>query len=314
MFTTAEVHGFRLFLKKGLLFSIPFLLYAALIVAVDPFNYFGVSPLIDEANKRATASKLHYTLWKTIDFLRDPRPNLILGDSRMGQIQVPSVEKVTGDRYFNFSYGGGTIPELIDTFYFATRHVKVERVYIGASFINFNAFQNRNRFRESQSILDNPLLYLINRIVLRATYHAVLAQWKGETIDVERPNEDRDAFWNHQLGTAIVSHYGRFKYSQEYLESLRELARYCKANGIELTILIPPTHVELQAKIAEFGLTRDADQFNRDMHSLGRVVDMDFDNAFTRNRENFLDPFHTANSETVRDALWGDHPDLSIQR
>jgi len=314
MFTTAEVQSIRLFLKKGLLFSIPFLFYAALLVAVDPFNYFGVSPLINDAHKRATASKLHYTLWKTIDFLRDPRPNLILGDSRMGQIQAARVEEVTGDRYYNFSYGGGTIPELIDTFYFATRHVKVERVYIGASFINFNAFQNRNRFRESQSILANPLLYLVNRIVLKAAYHAVRAQWMGETIDVERPNEDRDAFWNHQLGTAIVSHYGRFKYSHAYVESLRELARYCDANGIALTFLIPPTHVELQAKIAEFGLSAEAEEFNRDLHSLGRVVDMDFDNAFTRDRENFLDPFHTANGDVVRGQLWGDHPNPAIQR
>lgn len=314
MFTTAEVQSIRLFVKKGLLFSIPFLIYAALLVAVDPFNYFGVSPLIDDAHKRATASKIHYTLWKTIDFLRDPRPNLILGDSRMGQIQVPDVEKVTGDRYFNYSYGGGTIPELIDTFRFATQQVKVERVFIGVSFINLNAFQNRNRFRESQSILANPLLYLINRNVLRAAYYAVLAQWSGEAAEVEAPRAGRDEFWKHQLGTAIVSHYGNFKYSREFMESLRELAQYCDANGIALTFLIPPTHVDLQAKIAEFGLTADAEEFNRELRSLGHVIDMDFPNDFTRDRENFLDPFHTANGAVVRGQLWGDHPNPAIQR
>jgi hypothetical protein len=43
-------------------------------------------------------------------------------------------------------------------------------------------------------------------------------------------------------------------------------------------------------------------------------VDSDFDNAFTRDRENFLDPFHTANSEVVRGQFWGDHPNPAIQR
>lgn len=314
MFNSAEVQAIRLFLKKGFLFSIPFLIYGALIVAVDPFNYFGVSSLIDDANKRTTASKLHYALWKTVDFLRDPKPNLILGDSRMGQIQVPDVEAATGDRYFNFSYGGGTIPELIDTFHFADDHTDVERVYIGVSFINLNAFQNRNRFREAQSILGNPLLYLVNRIVLKAAWYAVLAQYKGETIDVERPDQDRDAFWKHQLTTAIASHYGRFKYSREYMESLRELAQYCKENGIELTFLIPPTHVDLQAKIAEFGLSAEAEEFNRDLRSLGHVIDMDFPNDYTRDRNNFLDPFHTASSQNVRDAFWGERPNPAIQR
>jgi len=75
----------------------------------------------------------------------------------------------------------------------------------------------------------------------------------------------------------------------------------------------PPTHVEVQSKIAEFGLTAEAEEFNHDLRNLGRVIDRDFPNEFTRDRENFLDPFHTANSEVEREALWGDHPNLAIQ-
>jgi len=309
-----EIASLRLFLKKGAIFVVPFLLYAALMVALDPFEYFGISHLIDHQIKRKTAGKLHYTLWKSIQFLKDPRPNLLLGDSRMDLVSVSTVEQLTGERYFNFSYGGGTIPEMVDTFWFADRHVELHKVFIGIGFINFNRFQNMNRFTESSAILKNPLLYLTNRIVAKAAVYAVLSQIRGAPLAIEKPPMDREAFWRHQLGPATAAHYNRFKYPPEHLEALRKVAARCAEEGIQLTFVIPPSHVELQAKIAEFGLTKLADRFRRDLRSLGRVVDFDFPNAYTRDRANFSDPYHFHPTPMIVEQMLSDAPDPRYAR
>lgn len=314
MWSDAERRDVRRLLRRGTLFALPFVIYAALVVAVDPFHYFGVSDLIDDKYKRDTASSIQYALWRTIAFQRDPKPNILLGDSRMGQVRSWEIEEMTGERWFNFAYGGGTIPELADTFHWAAGITKLEKVFVGVSLVNMNAYQNQNRFRESQAILANPLLYGINRNVLRAGWLAVISQARGEVIRPEKPPSDPETFWQYQLGYGIATHYGRYRYSIDYFETLRELARYCADHAIALTFVIPPTHVELQAKIAEFGLTEINDAFLRDLRTLGPVIDMDFPNWFTSDRANFKDPFHTGHSLVLQEALFGANPDPAVRR
>ena len=314
MLSPAELKDLRRFVRRGLLFCVPFVLYAAFIVAVDPFEYFDVSHLVDSHYKQLTAAKLHYPLWRTIHFRRDPKPNIVLGDSRMDQMKAPDIEAVSGEPWFNFAYGGGTVPELVETFWFATRTTKLERVTIGLSLVNMNAFQNKDRFPESQSMLANPLLYAINRVVLRAAVLGARSQLTGQEFRPEQPNMDRETFWRFQLGEAIATHYGRYRYSEEYLDKLREIARHCAENGIELTFVIPPTNVENQAKVAEFGLTETAATFDRDIHALGKVIDFDFPNDFTRDRDNFADPVHLRDGKMLAEAIWGTPPVPDMRR
>ncbi|MCX5738536.1 MAG: hypothetical protein NTZ61_08595, partial [Proteobacteria bacterium] len=61
-------------------------------------------------------------------------------------------------------------------------------------------------------------------------------------------------------------------------------------------------------------LTAEAEELNHDLRNLGRVIDRDFPNVFTRDRENFLEPFHTANSEVAREAPWGEPRDPEMTR
>jgi len=312
--TAQEIASLRLFFKKGVVFVAPFLVYAALIVALDPFNYFGFSHLIERDYKVKTAGKLHYTLWKTLAFLEDPAPNVVFGDSRAALIDPEKAEALTGGRWFNFAYGGGTIPELEDTFFWATEHARLERVVIGLGLLNVNKSQSKNRVTEAKAILANPLLYVTNRLVAKAAIYATISQLRGEAVAVERPPMSRDAFWRYQLGEATAAHYRQFRYSTEYIERLREIADYCHEHGIELTFLIPPSHVDLQAKIEEFGLEAENQRLRDDLRSMGRVVDFDYPNDFTRDRENFSDPFHFHPTPMILRQILSESPDPALAR
>jgi len=76
------------------------------------------------------------------------------------------------------------------------------------------------------------------------------------------------------------------------IKELKEIQNYCLENNINLTYFIPPTHIEVQEKIYEFSLVEENRKFKDDISSLGKLYDLNYDSEFTRNKENFSDPFH----------------------
>ena len=68
---------------RAALLAAPFVSIAALVVIVDPYDYFGVSRLVDDAVKLNTAKELQYALWKVERYRKAPVGRIILGDSSM---------------------------------------------------------------------------------------------------------------------------------------------------------------------------------------------------------------------------------------
>lgn len=309
-----EIAGVRLLALKALAFAAPFALFGLAMVLVDPFDYFDALRFIDKSHKDETTLRLHDTLRKAIDFEHDPVPNLLLGDSLMNSLRPEMVEPVAKERYFNFSFGGGTIPEVVDAFWFAAEREKLKRVYIGVGFINFSTSQNMNRFPEAVAMLNSPLLYLTNRIVVKSAVFSVWAQLTGEDPRIGRVKGPKEAFWKRQIGESTTAIYRRFQYQPEFVDRLREVSKYCAANGVEVTFVILPTHTDLQEKLEQFELEATYARFKADMKSLGNVIDFNFPNAFTRSVDNFKDPYHVDDPSMVIDAIWGDSDAMEYVR
>lgn len=96
----------RRFAIRFLVFLVPFLLYGLAITLMDPFQLFSFSHLVSESRKAPIAEQMNGCIWKMEKFRRHPIPNIILGDSRMNAVSIDDVRKITGQEYFNFSYGG----------------------------------------------------------------------------------------------------------------------------------------------------------------------------------------------------------------
>src|SRR5688500_8467306 len=112
-----------LFFKRTLLFLLPLLLLVGMIAFADPFNYYRTKSFIPEEVKRNTSYKFDMTLWKLGEFIRCPLPNIILGDSRTDFLGTDKIEQITGEKWANLAYGGATMPEIIQTFWYATKHI-----------------------------------------------------------------------------------------------------------------------------------------------------------------------------------------------
>jgi hypothetical protein len=295
-------------LLKLVLFAMPFLTVALVVVWVDPYNYFSYNPQQTEIKKRI-AHKVNYALWKLIEYNRNPRPNILLGDSQMGRLRSEDILKISGKEYYNFSYGGGILPEMMNTFWMAAESTKLENVYFGISFNHFNIHNNSvNRVDSAKQIIKNPLLYLVNRNVLSATIKIIKDRLLEKSSQIELPPMSREQFWNYSLNVPTRRYYANYKYPKEWYGELRRISDYCHHNAINLTFLILPTHTQLQTKIDEYGLSKEYEIYLKDLSKLALIYDFNKKNQWTDDKNNFEDPRHFKSGlarELIRE-IWGE--------
>jgi len=278
------------FFKKIFIFSIPVLLYMGAIAMIDPYNMFGTQ-LIDDEQKRNTAYRLNYALWKYVEYDKKPMSSILLGDSRVGLLSNKIVERVAGKQVYNFSFGGGTLPEIIETFWYADDKTKLKRVFIGLNFGLYNGREKKNRCVESKNVLNNKGLYFINQSVTNSSVLILKNLFTNKNEVVGKP-PNREKFWKQQLETADVAVYKDYLYPTDYYNELKKIATHCSANNIELSFVIMPTHIDLQNKITVSKREEEFERFLQDIKGLGKVYDFHKVGPLTIDREDYKDPFH----------------------
>ncbi|MDD2285487.1 MAG: hypothetical protein PHQ11_08835 [Paludibacter sp.] len=100
-------------------------------------------------------------------------------------------------------------------------------------------------------------------------------------------------FWNYQLGKKVTGEFYRsYKYPHILLKKLVAIKDYCLKNSINLMIISPPTHVDLQNKIHDYRLEREYKKYKEELNTFPIFMDYDKQNSITENRKNFDDPYH----------------------
>jgi hypothetical protein len=308
--SSSELLQVRRLLARAALFAAPFCLYALFMLFADPFDFIGAPSLVPEEVKARTASQLNPCFWKMRQFERDPAANILLGDSRMNAISADKLRELTGEDYYNFGYGGGSLQEAVDTFWFAAERVKLRRVYIGLHLSTYNDYNYTERTKLYETVARNPALYFVNRTVLQAALYDTYSHFAGTDLRLGAPTVDREAFWRDYLDNVLGGYYSNYVHPERYQRELTRIARYCRENGVELTFVIFPSHVEAQRRIRDFHLERESLAFRRDLASLATTYDFDYENEITTRRENYTDPVHTVRpvNELLMSEIWLDQP------
>ena len=278
--------------RRAILLVLPLLVLCAAVVAIDPFDYFGISHLVPDRVKLETSYQLNACLWKMIQYARRPCPNLLLGDSRMLSLNEQDVSSVAGRPFANMAYGGASLNEVIQTFWFAATQTRIREAWIGFGFNMYDDYNYTNRTEAFLSMRQNPLLYFANRTVLKCAAYNVYYDYKGIDPKLGVPTETREQFWQEQLGPLTAAWYSRYVYPQIYHRELQKIAGYCRANHINLGFIIFPTHIDLQRRVYDFGLEDDYRRFKQDLSALATTFDFDYPNPITESRSNFRDPYH----------------------
>jgi hypothetical protein len=289
---TAPDRSARRFLGRLALFGLPLLLYASGIVIVDPYDFLSVSHMVPDSLKDQTAGKLNYRLWKMLRYRRAPRADILLGDSRMLSVTPAAIREVCGMDYYNFAYGAGSVPEMISTFWFADSTIRLNSVVMGINFNMYNGISNDDRTADYRDLERNPGLYFVNHTVLRAAVTCIRAMASGAVPAIEQPPMDHEQFWRFQLQVTARSAFRRYRYPAEFRSELQRVAEHCRRRGIRLVFVVFPTHADLRARVADFGLLAAQERFRRDLREIAPVYDFDRRTDFTQDRADFSDPFH----------------------
>jgi len=290
-----------------MLFAVPFLLYGIIITVVDPYNYFSLPSPVDDGLKTEISFKLNYAMWKMLEYRQAPSRNILLGDSRMMSIDRDKIREINGDEYYNFSYGGGSLKEALATFRYAEGLGKLENVYIGLDLNSYNASDNKDRVSEVLAAIRNPLLYISNNNTLLAAMRLVRAKLADAKEIIGKPQGDKATFWKRQLEVTARVYYANYRDPVAYRRELAEVSDYCRAEDINLVFIIFPSHMDLQDKIAQYGLEIANAEFKDDLAGFGLVYDFAWDNEVTRDADLFKDPYHFNRDveDSIIRTVWG---------
>jgi len=160
------------------------------------------------------------------------------------------------------------------------------------NFSIYNEYSSLNRCLETKNIFNNKLLYFINQSTIKSTTYLLKDKFTNSKTDIERPNVNKEKFWDQQLNHTSRKVYETYKYPKVYYDSLLNITKYCQEKNIELKFIIFPIHSDLQNKIEVFGRNNDLIKFKKDLKGLGEVYDFHLNNDKNKNRDNFKDPFH----------------------
>ena len=281
------------FIKRMLFFSSPIFIYILLVLYIDPFNI-----IQKESNQRlielkqSISGKVNYPLYKLQKFSDDPTDIVLFGDSRTDKLETRVFDSLTKISSTNLAYGGGTLPEIIKSFWYATKVHNLRQVYIGINFNLYNADNSMDRVTEAINLKNSPISYLLSQACFKSSSLIIKSLINGKTVTIEKPDISKDEFWKYQLESSANNFYRNYKYPNNYFKGLLEISDYCKKKNIKLIFFVPPTHIELQQKVNEFELNAAEIRFKSDLSKLGLFYDFDYPNSLTENKGNFSDPFH----------------------
>lgn len=245
------------FFGKLALALLPVAAWLCFFIAFEPNDYFG---LRGEGSLNAPVSRIRA-------YENDMTDNVILGDSRMAHFDMELVKEVSGEAWSNVSYGGASLDESIDEFYYLYElNPDIQNVVFGVSFYTLNNnYRTVNRMATVKTQLENPAAYLFN---LEYNINA-LTVFKDEVLlglpDVEETAEHTPDEYVDENGGALPFRSDLIDYAENSLapvcenyavneaalERLLELAAFCEEHGVNFTVVFPPMDESVRVLVAQ---------------------------------------------------------------
>jgi len=251
------------FFYRAIIFISSIIEWVVFVYVSDPFNYFGANKNLYAKNEKV--KKVNSLLFNMVDLEHQKSPVVFIGDSRIKALNVEQYSFETGNKAFNFHSNAAKLNELIDMFWYADSISKLEQVYIGLNFNQFNEFAYSNRVESCANIIKNPFSYIFNRSVAEACfiYHGL------KNLDEKSPNMTQEEFWNYNIQEKSKHYYGKYQFPHQSFDELEKIAMHCKSRNIKLTFIIVPHYIEMQEKVTEFHLEKAFEAFQTKISSIG---------------------------------------------
>lgn len=283
------MNNFIKFLAR--LFLLPFI-YLLIVIAIDPMNYFYISK---NNIKYDISRKENKALYDLINISKEPITKIMIGDSRIGNLDINYINDSYDDEYKIISLPKAKINEINDIFNYISNNNQLNEVVIGLNFNMFNDYAYSNRTTEIISMIDQPLRYIFNLEVSKVLVKIILNKiFKNYDKDT-KPAINKEIFWTNHINTVSHWQYGRYRYPQRYERLLEKIDMASKKKNIVLKIIVFPHHLDDQQVLVKKNLVEEKKRFYEFLQTLDAlVINYDYINSFSNNKDFFKDPIHTS--------------------
>lgn len=297
--------------RKIILLICPIILWFIVFLCFDEYDLSGIRATLGATTATriisADGTRIAQGPYGVVKYIHEMTSieqgyNVILGDSRSGGIDVVRMKALSGMDYINLSWGGCTLEERIDEFwYIVQRPIQVNQVVFQLDYYAFNSARKLNRMDQVISVIEAPvsLRYYFdfenNLSMLRSAFGFVIASLRdGDDGKAEEGIEEE----NYRFDTYYPIIYGvcaSYKLDEGNLEKLIEIAKYCDENSIEILFISPPLHRSIWDNvIAPLELFDEMNQYKAALSEYALVYDMEYPEGLSERDEDWTDGHHFA--------------------
>ena len=296
---------------KTILYCLPFLVLLGMFVAFEPYDYFGL--------RHGESEYLCKPLSSVRELLINQPENIVLGDSRMANLNMDLAEEFSGEPYTMLGFGGAQTGELIELFWYATEHTDLKKVVFGINLYSSIDEQGPGRIPAIIEQAEDPAQFILHaghwlgainaaktkimNYVWSSTGHPERMEFPEDPTDYSRaqdiPQEMGEKYRKNleEYRDLIRANFGRApEVRQETVDKLREVVEYCNAHDIEIIFVYPPIHISIYEVYEELDILKEAEKYKSYLRSVAPCLDMEFPNSFTENDDNFYDGYHLPNT------------------
>lgn len=287
---------------KVLMVLIPIIVYFILFITFDVNDFSGLrhevfhniddSKVIAYDGTRAVDSP-----YSIIKFINDLETNneieysFIFGDSRVNGIDVVKLNKLDGEKYVNLAFGGCTMTESIDEFWFAVSKIKPERVIFEVDYYNLNKKRQLDRIKQVLNM--NKIQYFFDYFNNKAMIDEALLKMKqGRKQSITNEVELQPSRFDSYL-TQIKAICESYEVDEDCVDNLLNIADYCNKNDIDLVFFIPPVHKSIYDGVISFyGIDKKMERVKEGLSKKAVVIDMQYPSKISEKDELWSDGHH----------------------
>lgn len=299
----------RKFLLNILFFISPFLVLFAVIGIVDPYDFFRESK---NERKRHICKPFDWGfLQYTIDYKRAQNANMIFGASRPDVIQCSDIPE---NDWGKMTFGGATIPEYLQAFWYCTEFGKLKKIIIATDVYGYlySFPSNSGRYDGIIDLVSHPYRYFYSQFVWNATW-AYLESFTPSTSPIGGGIKGtNDEMWLSRIkSTQDICLNNMPKSENELYEKIaqissmfRRVKQYCDDHIINVVVITPIISIDIyNMYMQHFPIVYDMVMRNL-VDIFGTVVDYGWPNAYTSNKQNFSDPMHVKSDSLYIRTMW----------
>jgi hypothetical protein len=243
--------------------------------------------------------------FKTDFILRNPEKynSFLFGSSRVSQVPVETIDKTTGERFYNMTYiSGVTSDHLAILKLFIDKKIKIKNVVVGLDYYTFTAMPIENQTRNIMypGKLREKVKFYYTYLTLEpdsSMLKEIKFNGKDAAYDLTGTGGYRFIKRERLMALDPLKHEAKFKNPspvlctdqlEKTLGEISEIIAVCKRNGINLKFFINPDYLSMY-------LCQDIVFINLARSRLAALTDFwDFSvpSPIIGEKFNFIDPIH----------------------